>query len=31
MQTFRNSRNKAIPLEMAEAWITRAEQQKVST
>jgi hypothetical protein len=28
---FRNSRNKAIPLEMAEAWITRAEQQKVST
>jgi len=31
IQTFRNSRNKAILLEMAEAWITRAEQQKAST
>jgi hypothetical protein len=28
MQTLLNSRNKAILLEMAEAWISRAEQQK---
>ncbi len=28
MQTLRNSRNKAILLEMAEAWISNAEQQR---
>ena len=28
VQTLRNSTNKAILLEMAEAWISHAEQQK---
>jgi hypothetical protein len=29
VQTLRDSKNKAILLEMAEAWISSAEQQKV--